>query len=332
MYNVCLFLDNCTLLAKLTALHIWGEDTGFEIEAAVSDFEALKKLLENKKFDLVIAENNLIKYDMCQTFVELKTKKYFGHIALCSVEADFESARKGILIGADDYFTLPFDESLILSLFDRIQNKSGNKQANAQSSIEKFSQKLIDLFLKQDNDLYGYLEYLNKNSIAGQVIDSALKFIFDKNDWFDLFFNEIDYVSSSVPDIGEQKAKFISLFESYSMLFPNHNDTLDNIIKHILYNPESDLRQKTISDELHINKSYLSTVFIAQTNIRFVDYITNVKLMRAAWLLKNTEMKVGEIAQRIDYKDVAYFSKQFKKFFSYSPSEYRLPEDYHFEI
>lgn len=332
MYNVCLFLKDYTFLAKLTALHIWGEDTGFEIEAVVDNFEAFKKLLENKSFDLVIAENSLIKNDMCPTFIDLKAKKFFRHIALCNAEADFESARKGILIGADDYFTLPFDESLILSLFDRIHNKSGDKQIDTQTSIEKFSQKLAGLFIKQENDLYGYLEYLSKNNVVNQVIDFSLQIIFEQNDWLDLFFNEIDFVSSSISDAEEQKSKFISLFESYILLFPNHNDTLDNIIKHILYNPESDLRQKTLSDELHINKSYLSTVFIAQTNVRFVDYITNVKLMRAAWLLKNTEMKVGEIAQRIDYKDVAYFSKQFKKFFSYSPSEYRLPEDYHFEI
>ena len=83
---------------------------------------------------------------------------------------------------------------------------------------------------------------------------------------------------------------------------------------------------------MHINKSYLSTVFIAQTGIRFVDYITNIKLIRAAWLLKNTQMKVSAVANRMDYKDTAYFSKQFKKSFGFTPSEYRMPDDYHFII
>ena len=107
---------------------------------------------------------------------------------------------------------------------------------------------------------------------------------------------------------------------------------MNNLIEYVLFNPESDLRQKVLSEEMHINKSYLSTIFTAQTGIRFVDYISNVRLYRAAWLLKNTEMKINEIALRIEYKDVAYFSKLFKRKFGCSPSEYRLPDSYDFEI
>jgi two-component system response regulator YesN len=125
---------------------------------------------------------------------------------------------------------------------------------------------------------------------------------------------------------------FLSLFKYYEKLLPNYNESLGQIISYILYNPESDLRLKSLSENLHINKSYLSTVFIAQTGIRFVDYITNIKLMRGAWLLKNTDMKVSEIALRLDYKDTAYFSKKFRQMFNITPSEYRLPDDYIFEI
>ena len=73
-------------------------------------------------------------------------------------------------------------------------------------------------------------------------------------------------------------------------------------------------------------------MFTAQTGGRFVDYVTGVKLMRAAWLLRNTDMKIGEIAGRMDYKDIAYFSKQFKKVFHLTPSEYRIPDNYQFSI
>ena len=332
MYNVCLFLESSTLLAKLTALHIWGEDTQFEIRAVCGDYDSFTKIIKNKSFDLLIAENSLIEFEDCHKFLEIKNNNQCRHIVLCSENGDFESARKGILVGADDYLTLPFDEFLILSLFDKIRNKSANGEVGIRNSIDKFAYKLAELFLNQSNDLYEYIEYLYSHNIAAETIDWALKIIFEKNDWLDLYFNELDLKYSSALEFGEQKNRFIALYESYVYLFPHHNDTLDAVIKYILYNPESDLRQKVLSEELHINKSYLSTVFIAQTNIRFVDYISNVKLLRAAWLLKNTEMKVSEIAQKIDYKDVAYFSKQFKKNFNCSPSEYRMPDNYHFEI
>ena len=67
---------------------------------------------------------------------------------------------------------------------------------------------------------------------------------------------------------------------------------MQDVILYILNNPESDLKQKTIASKLYMNSSYLSTVFATQTGMRFVDYITTVRLKRAGWLLKNTEMKI----------------------------------------
>ncbi|MBQ9674214.1 MAG: helix-turn-helix domain-containing protein [Ruminococcus sp.] len=316
------------MLAKLTALHIWGEETGFEIQAVCTGIKQLEAILQNKRFDLLILENQLVAEDNYRVLKNVKSSKFCNHIALCSLEADFESARKGIVLGVDDYFTLPFEERLILSLFNRI--KSDNE--DAQNSSSEFTDKLLELFFRNEDSLYDFVEHLYKVNVMSDVIDKAVKVIFEKNDWLDLYVNEKDYIGANVYDTTEHKSRFIALFESYKLLLPNHSEMLSVIIEYILYNPESDLRQKAISEELRINKSYLSTVFIAQTGIRFVDYITYIKLMRAAWLLRNTDMKVNEIAKRMDYKDVAYFSKQFKKNFSITPSEYRLPDDYHFEI
>ncbi len=332
MYSVCLFLESSTLLAKLTALHIWGEDTQFEIRAVCNNFNTFQKYLEAERFDLIIAENSLVENEFCQKIVEMKDNKDFDHIVLCSENGDFESARKGIIIGAIDYFTLPFDEFAILSLFNKIQKNLNSSQTVLANSIDRFVDKLTDLFISKSNDIHEYLEYLQSRSIITDVIDKALELIFQKNEWLDLYFNEQDFVSSGITNTDELKNRFVGLFECYNTLLPNHNETLDEVIKYILYNPESDLRQKVLSEEIHLNKSYLSTVFIAQTNVRFVDYVSAVKLLRASWLLKNTDMKVSEIAMKIDYKDVAYFSKQFKKYFNYTPTEYRLPDNYSFEI
>lgn len=332
MYKVCLLLETPVLLAKLTALHVWGGDTGFEIEAVCTNIHSLQDLLNHKKFDLLIAESNM-ESDYYATLKKIKREKLCNHIALCSTNGDFETARKGILIGVDDYFALPFYEEMLFSLFERIKDDEDNDSICTKDSYEKFSKRLADLFLEQEKDIYNYLDYLSKHNVINDVIDGAVKIIFSKNDWLDLYINESEILASGVVEPQNLKVRFLTLYENYYChLFPRHNDTLDEIVKYILYNPESDLRQKVLAEKLHINKSYMSTVFIAQTNVRFVDYVTGVKLMRAAWLLKNTELKVGEIAQRIDYKDVAYFSTQFKKNFNYTPSEYRLPDGCQFVI
>ena len=57
MYSVALVLKSINLLAKLTALHIWGEQTGFEIEAVCDSADAFRETLHTRSFDLVVLES-----------------------------------------------------------------------------------------------------------------------------------------------------------------------------------------------------------------------------------------------------------------------------------
>lgn len=55
------------------------------------------------------------------------------------------------------------------------------------------------------------------------------------------------------------------------------------------------------------------------------DFIRNVRLKRAAQLLADTRLPVGEIADRVGFVTVRNFSTQFKRMFGVTPSEYREP-------
>lgn len=293
--------------------------------------ESVKKLTNDNSFDLLIVESDFIDSDNYREYLPLKSSNRVAHIALCGDNADFESARKGLMIGAEEYFVQPFNEKLFIDFFNNLNQHKNTNNINYKSQTKAYSQKLFDLFVDR-GDVKAYIDKFENESELPETIDETLSKLFDKYEWLDMFFNELDFQSDSFFDIAEQTSRFIYLFDTFSALYPVHNDVLKGLIEYVLYNPESDLRQKVLSEKMHINKSYLSTVFTAQTGVRFVDYISNVRLYRAAWLLKNTEMKINEIALRIEYKDVAYFSKLFKRKFGCSPSEYRLPDSYHFEI
>lgn len=66
--------------------------------------------------------------------------------------------------------------------------------------------------------------------------------------------------------------------------------------------------------------------------MNFVDYINNVKMKWAAYLLTHTRLKIIEIAGALDYKDMGYFLKRFKAKYGITPSQYRIPESYEFQI
>ncbi|NIK69101.1 MULTISPECIES: response regulator [unclassified Paenibacillus] len=95
---------------------------------------------------------------------------------------------------------------------------------------------------------------------------------------------------------------------------------IDYIEEHYL---DSDLSIKQVAENIHLNPSYLSTLFKKETGETFTGYVTKLKLQKAQVLLRNTEMKISEICQTVGFEDSTYFSSVFKKHFQISPSEFR---------
>lgn len=233
-----------------------------------------------------------------------------------------------MLIGAYEYFVKPIERNNFIRLFTRMKNETNSNLASEVYYLDE----IISMFDNHDNGIIEYIDYLSKHEGFERTIKSAVHEIFERSEWLDLYLSENDFTISESGDTEKLKGNFRQLFEVYCDLYPPQNKKIHSVIDYILFNAESDLWQKTLSKELFINNSYLSTMFTAQTEIRFVDYVTAVKLHRSAWLLKNTGMKVIEIAKCLDYMDIGYFSKQFKKLFRLTPSEYRIPDDYAFQI
>lgn len=193
MYSVALVLKNTKLLAKLTALHIWGEQTGFEIEAVFDSTDTFRDILRIRCFELVIIENSLVEENDFKLLKKFRNNKACGHIALCSASGDFEAARKGIVIGIDDYFTLPFNEDAILSLFKRIT--AGNY--TDKNALEKSVNKMFELFNKQDDGVFTEAGKLYDKGISSDALDILTERVFDEYDWLDLYMNENGYYGYS---------------------------------------------------------------------------------------------------------------------------------------
>ena len=63
--------------------------------------------------------------------------------------------------------------------------------------------------------------------------------------------------------------------------------------------------------------------FRTATNMTPLQYLQNQRLLEAKELLKNSNLSISEIAYRVGYLDVSYFTKLFKQFVSITPKQYR---------
>ena len=78
-----------------------------------------------------------------------------------------------------------------------------------------------------------------------------------------------------------------------------------------------------ISARLGFNYTYLSNVFSCVKNITIEHYFINCKIDKAKRLLKDKDISIQDIAQRLHYCSKAHFSSQFKTVTGQCPSEYR---------
>lgn len=345
MYKVILAVKSASLLNELKRLRIWGEPTGFEISEITGDFATLPAKLQTKRFDLLLLEN-LPDNHMITLLRKVKNDSLCRGVAVVCGYVDFKIVRKSFLMGVDDFFVTPFEINQFITLFSKLENADHGKLAAEICQKEE----LLALFENGDFSIRGRLDELVYRILAGnrdheeafahlkRILDSVLLELFEKYEWLEFYFDKNDYLSLNY-DIADLEGGikrsvegFYSLFVEFTELYPRHGEGLEEILQYILRNPEGDLKQKSISEELYINRSYLSTVFTAQTEINFVDYVNIVKMKRAAWLLKHTKMKVIDIAGVLDYKDMGYFLKRFKGKYGVTPSQYRIPETYEFQI
>lgn len=72
-----------------------------------------------------------------------------------------------------------------------------------------------------------------------------------------------------------------------------------------------------------VSTSTLAHVFKRETGMTLMDYMTRMRVDRACELLRNSPLRLAEIAFDLGFSDTAYFSRVFRKHTGASPSAYR---------
>ena len=83
------------------------------------------------------------------------------------------------------------------------------------------------------------------------------------------------------------------------------------------------LSLQSISESIYLSQTYLCAFFKKATGKTLNQYITEVRIEKAKEMLRDTGIKVYEIAYRVGFTDTNYFSTLFKKHVGITPSEYK---------
>ncbi|KRE68900.1 response regulator transcription factor [Paenibacillus sp. Soil750] len=78
-----------------------------------------------------------------------------------------------------------------------------------------------------------------------------------------------------------------------------------------------------LADIVSHNKTYMCTLFKQETDMTVWQFIVVERMNHSRDFLLNSQLKVYEIANRVGYEDVDYFTKLFKKHFGLNPLDYK---------
>lgn len=112
----------------------------------------------------------------------------------------------------------------------------------------------------------------------------------------------------------------VNVISKKSMLKPLILLTLKYIDTNYFLN---DLSLETVAKEFNTNPSYLSRMIKQETGLSFIDYLINLRIKKAIFLMDDPTIKIYQVAEMVGYSNQHYFCKAFKKVIGVSPTEYR---------
>ena len=103
----------------------------------------------------------------------------------------------------------------------------------------------------------------------------------------------------------------------------SNREPIREAIDYINNNLKNELTQKEVADHVHLNPSYLSSLFKEHVKLTFSEYVTRRRIQRAKELLITTHLPINDIAEESGYKTAKYFIKIFRELEDVTPSAYR---------
>jgi two-component system, response regulator YesN len=85
----------------------------------------------------------------------------------------------------------------------------------------------------------------------------------------------------------------------------------------------TDLSTEGVAAQLGITGGHLARIFKAKTGLTFAEYLTRYRMKRAAELLQDPSISVGDVADLVGYRDQRHFSALFHRLVGVTPTEFR---------
>ena len=140
-------------------------------------------------------------------------------------------------------------------------------------------------------------------------------------------YNRFTMYQSFAPDMPYQEAlenyeEARSVFREFSSNEGHYKTDVAKTLEYMEKNYMYRLTLSSISANVNLSSSYLCRIFKSEVGTSITNYLNNLRIRKAATLIKENTLSMKEISSMVGIDDQLYFSRLFKKCMGISPSEY----------
>ncbi len=101
------------------------------------------------------------------------------------------------------------------------------------------------------------------------------------------------------------------------------NFIVNNAIKYIEKNYPHKITLSEVAEKTYVSQWHLSKLLNRHLGQNFSEILNNIRIKEAQKLLRDPSLRIGDIAEKVGFMDMAHFSRVFKKSMGISANEYR---------
>ena len=110
-----------------------------------------------------------------------------------------------------------------------------------------------------------------------------------------------------------------TLYQTFTINEGHYTDDIAKTLAYIEGNYMHRLTLSSISANVSLSSSYLCRVFKSEVGTSITSYLNNLRIRKAATMIKDNRLSLKEISTMVGIDDQLYFSRLFKKCMGISP-------------
>ena len=321
---------------QLKEMPFWKSHAEVEICGEASDGAAALTELRKKPVDILITDIKMPKLNGIELLSYVKKENLSKCVILFSEYADFEYARKGLVLGAFDYIVKPVVNRALTDVMFRAMEYVSSVGDTSEKKMDD-ENIIVGTIIASTNHLNDFLCqfeekcYDNGNVIKGNArLMDAVTYIGEEvcktYQWISMVTVDPQEVSTRILQ-SEDRVMGATYFENYvNELYTavkkwhpeGINDLTQKVVDYVLAHPYDKLTLTETATICYVSNAYLSHTFKQQMGCSYVDYVTALKMRIVKKFVEETNMGTPEIAEKVGYEDAKYMGRLFKKTYGFT--------------